>query len=300
MLNDHFIFQNHLHVPSSEFCNNYNHYLPRPYCDLLEREYIHMGELEELEGQWRGYEAALRQKVYLEALERKRKERKLEERKQYIMEIECRQHAYEQVQEKKYLAHLERKRQERLNEERVRNKMAQALEALKKQKERNSRRSHVNTNLAQQTIQGPDGNLYKVLVNPNNFKQRHFKTSPLSKRGKEGEKVRNSLFHDTFNRNKLPPQPNPIVNNSSPCRSSRVQNISIQDCLNMNTNDGQIPSVKTTKTPKNNVARRPLKSSILEGAVEDASDSESEDVFNDYRHTRRPQSGEWIEPVESI
>jgi len=32
--------------------------------------------------------------------------------------------------------------------------------------------------------------------------------------------------------------------------------------------------------------------------VEDVSDSECEDEYNDYIHNRRPQAGEWIEPIE--
>jgi hypothetical protein len=56
-------------------------------------------------------------------------------------------------------------------------------------------------------------------------------------------------------------------------------------------------SFKQAKKKKERSARK--KSSVLIGDVENASDSECEDVYGDYFHNRRPSTpGVWIEPVE--
>lgn len=58
----------------------------------------------------------------------------------------------------------------------------------------------------------------------------------------------------------------------------------------------KVKSNRVSKKNKKKTKKLPS-SSVLVGDVEDASDSECEDEYKDYWHTRRPEHG-WIEPVE--
>lgn len=77
--------------------------------------------------------------------------------------------------------------------------------------------------------------------------------------------------------------------NESPSK----QQVTFKDCFDINVNNEQ-----NDKKERNKKVRKYSQSSILLGDVEDASDSECEDEFNDFMHTRRPAPGQWIEPIE--
>merc|ERR1711913_108598 len=135
MLNDNIIFLNPMHIssratnnrPSRYFRNEPSQYL---YCDHDddfcfaqddERDYLAAQIAEE-----ERYQNELRRQAYLEAMEKKRKQKIMEEkrrrRQQYLMELE-----------RQFMVQLERKRQEKLKAEQMRNQRARALEELKRQ-----------------------------------------------------------------------------------------------------------------------------------------------------------------------
>jgi hypothetical protein len=288
MLNDDIMF--FTQIPSR---NHYGHASYRsPYTrSFFERD---LAQLEEEENR-RRYEAALERQAYLEALERKRQQQRLiEERRQHLLELE-RRRRYEQEQEelRQYLAHLEEKRQESLNEER-RRRAAASRKASKKAAQNAHQRG------SQHIIRGPDGNLYRVLFDDNDTE----KTKPRNNttRGSANNFVN---IEDASSYDEFPSRDKKVfltadMTGSPPSRSvyPPVRNVTLHDCFNVNKNiDNQ---EKRLKAKKEDRRKSVPKSKILIGDVEDASDSECEDNFNDYWHTRRPRPGEWIEPVDFI
>merc|ERR1711976_1085159 len=87
-------------------------------------------------------------------------------------------------------------------------------------------------------------------------------------------------------------------------RSLKPTHVTLKDCFNVNTNNsnsalGEESSIKanaTTAFIKKD--KKTKKQSSIE--VEDASYSECDEEYNDCWHNRRPQAGEWIEPVEGF
>lgn len=287
------MFLNHFDVPSSR-CYNYS-FPYSIYPDSHEEYYL--AQLQERE-QRRRYQAALEHQAYLEALERERKRRSLEERrrKQYLIELERRRQEEEQ-RKKLYLAHLQQLRQEKMQEEMMRMKRAEAIEALMREEEAKRAAQRDTTPSQYQIVRDLDGNLYKVLVHPVTDKKQN-KTSNLFSSNLRGTKnthnVKTPLFHEhSFHDTK-----NDHQNHGTHVSSSMQPSVTFQNCFNVNqSNDASRISKPSALKKKNVSLKKHIKSSILIGDVEDASDSECEDEFSDYMHNRRPQKGEWIEPV---
>lgn len=297
MFNNNFIFPKNINILPGCYCRNYE-----PHnCTNFERE--NPAELEEQERN-RRYQAALEEQAYLEALERKRKIRLVEERRrkqyQHLLEIERRRQEQEQEEKRRrqYLAHLERKRQEKLRDLRIRNKKAVALDALKRKEEMRRIFHSVNQiNPLYRIIEGPDGNIYRVLFDPTDSMSRNYGNKQSSEEVEtDQDDDQPSAFHvksshgnnDHFTKMDCSDD----IGVSPP-----VQQVKAKDWLNI---DESNKYIKHESKKKNIIPRKYLKSSILVGDVENASDSECEDEYNDYMHTRRPQAGQWIEPIECI
>jgi len=251
MLNDSFIFLNT--VPSIR--NPYHsksrrsHYREGDW----ERDYSlndYFADLAEQE-QRRKYEAAMQQQAYQEAMRRRKQQRLLEEqRMQYLIELERQRHQQEREEQKRqYNALLE---YERLEEKRREKARAAALEA-KKRRQTLRNEARCTPRPMQQIVQMPDGGLYRIFVEPDDFDATCLKHE-------------SNLFHE-----------------------ESVPSLALKD--NMQRRE---PKKNSLPLPK----KKQLKSSVLVGDVEDASDSECEEEFNDYWHNRRPQPGKWIEPIE--
>lgn len=298
MFDDNFMFLNDFHTPSrGPLRCYYNNYDPYYYTDS-EREYL--AALEEQERN-RRYQAALEEQAYLEMLERKRQQKLLEERrqKQYLLELERRRYEQEQEQARRqYLARLEQKRQEKLKEQNLHNsRRAAALEALKR-KEKMKRDDRVGNqfNPLHQIIEGLDGNLYKVLFNPTDSELKTQEDRRLKIATNDYDIGRPSICQKKSSHGKNKTCTKMDCSNDT-SESPPMPNVTFKDCFNINMNNED--NDKNAKKKKIIPRKRP-KSSILLGDVEDASDSECEDEFNDYMHTRRPADGQWIEPVECI
>jgi len=194
-----------------------------------------------------------------------------------------RQEQQEEEKRRQYLAHLARnQRKQQLREERIKHQKAAALEELKRKEEMRRRLNLVNQTIEPQSriIRGPDGNLYRDLFDspPTNPKYDKCNHSQSKKADVTTDHNDGKSRHDFISTTKM-------------------------DCLDDITVDqsNTSKSVKNTKQEykrKKIVPKKIIKSSILVGDVEDASDSECEDEFSDYMHTRRPQPGQWMEPIE--
>lgn len=282
------------------FLNHFdNHSFPYSiYPDSHEEYYL--AQLQERE-QRRRYQAAIEHQAHLEALERERKRRSLEERrrKQYLIELERRRQEEEQ-RNKLYLAHLQQLKQEKMQEEMMRMKRAKAIEALMREKEakRAAQRDNYATPSQYQIVRDLDGNLYKVLVHPVTDEKQSKTSNPFSSnlRGtKNTHNMNKPLFHEhSFHDNTK----NDHQNDGTHISTSMHPSVTFQNCFNVNqSNDASLISKPSALKKKNVSLKKCIKSSILIGDVEDASDSECEDEFSDYMHNRRPEKGEWIEPI---
>ena len=289
MLNDNLLFPTYGNMlPGGRYYRN---------CDPFERYYSERDEdyLAELKQQERNrrYQAALEEQAYLEALERERQNRLAEERrrKQYrhLLELERRRRQKQEEEERRrqqYLAHLSRKRQQQqLREERIRNVKAAALEEFQRKEEMRRRMNLVNqTDPLTRIIRGPDENLYRILFDQpttdsrrSNYDHRNLEEGVTSNEAGE----------------KLYVKPTHRKNQKVTAKMDCSDDMSVSR-LNINKSD---KNIKQDYKKKKVVPRKILKSSILIGDVEDASDSECEDEYSDYMHTRRPQPGQWIEPI---
>lgn len=258
----------------------------------------------------RRYQAALQEQAYLQELERVRRQRALEE------EIERKRQA-----EILYRKELERRRREQ-EEEMERNKRQAALhhayEQLLQRKKQEERRKLHSTNRRQrapeyQLLQGPDGRLYKVMLNP-----RSFMNSYHDDENEEQEVERfpgsNKVYSkSTYNQKDI----RMSLSSSPPSSSSPDEDESMNEFSSKHTpifkNENRAPEAKDqdyhylnettplnpTKSAKKIEKKKKKKrqSSIIIGGVEDASDSECEDEYKDFWHTRRPEHS-WIEPVD--
>lgn len=285
MLNDNIIFLNPMHIPSRATNNRPSRYFRNEpsqyfYCDHDddfcfaqddERDYLAAQMAEE-----ERYQNELRRQAYLEAMEKKRKQKIMEEkrrrRQQYLMEVERRRRREEEEQrelERQFMVQLERKRQEKLKAEQMRNQRARALEELKRQEMmRTAKANCMNVDsypMEEELIQGLDGRLYRVL-RPNSSKTNPFNID-VTRSQANNQTDDQELFH-----------PN----------------------LNITEKNSKKSNAKTPSKKNKKKRGKVFKSSVLIGEVEDASDSECEEEFKDCWHTRRPQTGEWIEPVENM
>eukprot|EP01083_Nonionella_stella_P124560 376208_1 len=270
---------------------------PFTYYDL-ERDYL--AELEEQK--YQRHCEALQKKAYLEAMERERQQRL---RRQYLLELEHRQrHLQEQEQRRQYLAHIELHRQQKLKEERLRKKKAAARAALNRREalRRGERLNHSST--SHQIIQGSDGNFYKVQLDSKYLEPMDYDNEIILSSDTHEDIGKPSLFANEKHLYRNEHSPKASFVNASAVEPSINNAPPIKDCFNTNKGGGDdmisSPNFsKKTNTKERVLSRKPpLKSSILVGDVEDASDSECEDEFSDIWHNRRPQSGRWIEPVE--
>jgi len=289
MLNDNIMFLNHFDLP---FSGRSNYIQRRPYTyysnhDLFEREYL--AELQEREER-RRYQAALEQQAYLEAMERKRQQKLQEERrrKQYLLELERRkrQDQEEELLRRQYLAHLEQMRQEKIKQDMIRKRKAEALQALKRKEVERQRLLAENAKrpIQHKIVRGSDGNLYMIQIDP-------FSESPRKRKSNE-----NQINLDTNYQKLLSPLHDENETDESSIHMSLQPQVTFKNCFNINKISGnpERDNDTSTKTPET------VKSSVLIGDVEDASDSENEDEFSDYMHNRRPTVGEWIEPIEAM
>lgn len=219
------------------------------------------------------YENELRLQAYLEALERKRREKLLEEerrKEQYRMEIEQRLHEEQEQRELQHqiMTYLKCRDQEKVREEIMRRQRAKAIEELRNQDVMRKACSMKNMNHQdEELIQGLDGNLYRVIQHNHPINLRRSK--PMAKK----EKMDDGLGSDLQSRKLF---------------------------INLSKKDELGGSTKAPKNELNKKRAKIFKSSILIGEVEDASDSECEQEFNDCWHNRRPSPGEWIEPVTNM
>jgi len=265
------------------------------------------------------------------AQEERRRQAALEEEQAYLEELERRR------QMRLYEEEMERRRQECLYgqamEERIRQNQrlyeeemerrrrrlfAAAYDERKlkiqqqKQKEEEEatrvRREAVRrTSPRYQLVCGPDGCLYRILMNP-------------SDECNCNHEDRGTCLDATYE-----PSAAPIFEEESPSSASSmvtsVPSVSAEKkdapvfknvTFNISINHGDEKedfidnTSKPTKAKKRSSKKKEKKSSlkschIVIGEVEDASDSECEDEFGDYFHNRRPTTpGMWIEPVEGL
>jgi hypothetical protein len=273
MFNDNYLFLNRLDYPSSRRATY--HYFP--YCDYHDPEEEYLSRLQQ-----RRY-----QEAYLEELEHERQRQLLEERrrKRYLVELERRRQQEEA--DRIYRLRLQQLQQEKLQEEMIKKKRAeQAIAALMREEESKraaqAERYTYNPNpMHYQLVRGLDGNLYKVLFDPNDDAQLISPNrSNIKSRDVEVKNEETKTGHSTAPTDSVQPPMKPSV--------------TFQNCFNINHGDTLKP--KDLKK-KRSALKKSIKSSILIGDVEDASDSECEDEFSDYMHNRRPQEGEWIEPI---
>lgn len=319
MLNDNYIMFLEQTPPSNGHCyyncdNGGSN--PFAYYDL-ERGYL--SNFREEEECYRQYAEALQRRAYLEAVERERQERQMEERRRHLLEVARRRQEQEEEQRlrRQYMAHVQRKRQERLNEERMRREKLAAHEAYKR-REAMRRAAHTDQGedrssqmhpLQQRIFQGPDGNIYRVLLQPDEANTARLAADERSTHPTvHQEELESALFGNRRPRAKYATTAAP--SSSAPSSSighigtpyPSVNNVTFKGCFNVNKSDDDTCSKQIAKAKdiKMKLKRKPLKSSVLVGDVEDASDSECEDEFKDTWHNRRPQPGKWIEPVESM
>jgi len=306
MLNDNYIFLNnfpstrnrsYFQPPTSSYCTERNLEMERG-CYFLDDYYSSLVDQEE----HRQYEAAMQRRAYIEAMERRRLQKLLEEqRRQHLFELERKR--YEQEKEEKKRQYLNLLKQQRFQQERKEKAKAAAFEARKRHQ--NLRRIANNrSHPMEQIVQTPDGEIYRVFVEPS----KNDEVSPQ-------RNVQNlpNLFPATFNGNRQPEifdrtsHGNDLeVANMTPSPST-TRKVQFKNCSSTDQHfEGAVSEVQPSsrkskqKQKKSSISlqKKELKSSVLVGDVEDASDSECEDDFNDYWHNRRPQFGKWIEPIE--
>merc|ERR1712165_68396 len=230
-------------------------------------------------------ERALREQAYLEAMERKRRQKLIEEEErrkrqqhqQYLIEMKRRRREEEAQREleRQFMVHLDHKRQEKRRDEKMRSQRAYALEQLNRQEimKRAAGRNVEDCQVNEELIQGLDGNIYRIV--------RSNQPVALPRR-----------------------QPNQM---SGPAAVQQRDQSLVKDCTSL-TNIESSQKQCITQKDENDLSNKPRKkksaklvrSSVLIGEVEDASDSECEEEFNDCWHNRRPQHGEWIEPVSKM
>ena len=296
-----------MYTPFELFAPTSLFYDPRE--DLYNRRAAYLAAKQEAERR-RRYQEALAEQAYMQELERIRRQRAIEE------EVERKRQA-----EILYRKELERRRRME-QEERNKRRVVAALQAYEKQQrqEQERRRLYSSNNRRPQSVpeyqllQGPDGRIYRVKINPNSFidsagyhddeiEMSSENRIPITSNASYSTDASNhtsssSILEEDEKMDVLPSK------QSTP--TPMFQNVVFNNCFNENlasetkVDDEHVAktnkfsskkSMKKTKKKANN------RSSILIGGVEDASDSEYEDEFNDFWHNRRPEKS-WIEPVE--
>lgn len=265
---------------------------------------------------------------YLLELERKRYEREQEDRK--------RQYRTALLLEQQRL-HNEKKEKAKAKAEA---EAAKALEEAKQEYNqpfwRTGSGCHVSNPMRQighhaahpihQIVQTPDAGLYRVFIDTGDddndgvtypqYGHGHTLSNCYTAPTDRGDS-QPVMLGRTLYTNDLPANRTPAVPSSSP---RRIVNVQFKDCSNNNNNiinkqslTNKSDAVTDLQPKKNQASKREetflqkkqkqlklKESSVLVGGVEDASDSECEEDFNDYWHNRRPQSGKWIEPIDRI
>lgn len=288
-------------------------YIPQEELYHPRRRYLAAAEAERR----RRYQAALEEQAYLQELERVRRQRALEE------EIERKRQA-----EILYRKELERRRREQEEMERRNNDRQAALHAyqqlqqLKKQEERLKLHSANRRQRAPeyQLLKGPDGRFYRVMLHPRSIMNSYHddendggqaerfpgSNNVYSNTTDNQKDIRMSVSSPTSSSSSL--DEDESMNVFSSKHTPIFKNVVFNNCFNEN----RAPEAKdqdyhfnetTPLNPKKSIKKMEKKkkkkrqSSILIGGVEDASDSECEDEYKDFWHTRRPEHS-WIEPVE--
>lgn len=282
----------------------YRSYNPYEHYYSSERDYL-LAELEQQE-QKRRYQTSLEEQAYLEALERKRQNKLAEERRRkqyrYLLELEQRRQEQEEEekrrqQQQQYLSNLaQNQRRQKWREERIRNEKAATLEELKRKEEMRKQLNNLFTNQTidpkSRIIKGTDGNLYRILMD----------SSPINSRRNNCTYSNSEKVDMTTDNNDGKSPASSYVKPFNRKNHEYSSSAAKMDCLDDNTVDQLNTSTSEENINKDYkrkkvVPRKIVKSSILIGDVEDASDSECEDEYSDYMHTRRPQPGQWIEPI---
>lgn len=281
--------------------------------------------IEAMERKKKEEEEQHRKQLYLLELERQRRRQQQEAEEEQQRELLRRQF---------YLSQLQgRKRQDQLKEERLRHRRAKALEEIKRQERLRQERDnflwfhddhhHMDTSDDEddgmqdepmyEIVQGLDGNLYRILhENKKPQINNHMKNTSNRRRrqhNKHSSVQQYSNHLDTKDGDHLVEEMDKDVHSNlfHEGRSLKPTHVTFKDCFNVNTNNsngapGEESSSKANATTafikKDLTKKKTKKQSSIE--VEDASDSECDEEYNDCWHNRRPQAGEWIEPVEGF
>lgn len=293
-----------MYTPFELFAPTSLFYDPRE--DLYNRRAAYLAAKQEAERR-RRYQEALAEQAYMQELERIRRQRAIEE------EVERKRQA-----EILYRKELERRR--RMEQERNKRRAVAALQAYEKQQRQEQERRRMRSNNTRreplpeyQLLQGPDGRIYRVKINPNSFIDSLYHDDGIEMSSENMIPVSTSNAYSTDASNHTSSSSSleedeqmDVLPSKHTTSTPMFQNVVFNNCFNENlasetkVDDEQVAktnkfsskkSMKKTKKKMNN------RSSILIGGVEDASDSEYEDEFKDFWHNRRPEKS-WIEPVE--
>jgi hypothetical protein len=246
---------------------------------------------------------------------------KLRERQEYMRMIRQRQEEKEEytrrAQETEVMRRLEEEEEE---EERRRQFLARMPRQHVDEKEDEPEQSRI--------VRGPDGRLYRV---PVGLTRRDEPTVTKESPGKTNQK-RSPEQHEQHHRIVRGPDESPyrvpasFIHNrgdaleeteakSPRTRRLRTQAQRMQTPAVVETNENASPNLYDSSRPTAPTAEqeKPLLRKLSEKAnkqkygkkrvtiiVEDASDSETEDVFKSVWRNRRPSPGEWMEPVENF
>ena len=294
-----------MYTPFELFAPTSLFYDPRE--DLYNRRAAYLAAKQEAERR-RRYQEALAEQAYLQELERIRRQRAIEE------EIERKRQA-----EILYRKELERRR--RMEQERNNRRAVAALKAYEKQQrqEQERRRLHSSNNRRPQPVpeyqlvQGPDGRIYRVKINPNSFIDSGYHDDEMSSENRIPVTSNASYSIDASNHTSSSSssleedEQMDVLPSKHTTSTPMFQNVVFNNCFNENlasetkVDDEQVSKTNkfsSKKSMKKSKKKANNRSSILIGGVEDASDSEYEDdEFKDFWHNRRPEKS-WIEPVE--
>jgi len=293
----------HFLLPFTEYYQEPHYTYDDPHRNFI-TDQARVAELIEEQERERRYRTAMQKQAYLEeALERKRHE----EMVVAYAALENRRKRQQEEKERKYLAEIMRRRQhaqqqQRLMEERARKQAAYEAfrrhQTMKTREESSKRFATTGINPTFRIFQTPDGRLFKVLREPNN--EVNYNDVLMQGRSMCGLKNHYGGPNDTFT---SPSDDEMEVKEElkEKLTTPEVKNITLNNCFNVHKIDSEKskPDVISKPKPKrkSSIPKKPIKSSVLIGDVEDASDSECEDELNRIWYNRRPQSGEWIEPL---
>merc|ERR1712170_61291 len=265
-----------------------------------------------------------RKQLYLLELEQRRRRQQQEEEQQR-----------ELLRRQLYLRQLQgRKRQDQVKEEPLRHRRAKALEEIKRQERLRQERDnflwwfhddhdHMETSDDEdddmqdesmyEIVQGLDGNLYKILHENKKPQINYMKNTSNRRRRQHNKNYCVQQYPNRLDTKKDDHVVGEMENDDVHSnlfhggRSLKPTHVTFKDCFNVNTNNSngapeEESSIKANATTafikKDLTKKKTKKQSSIE--VEDASDSECDEEYNDCWHNRIPQAGEWIEPVEGF